>query len=72
MAISIPQYMPSGEISNMVCDFDPSIHKISREAWVWRPCQITVSREVWETPKFEIYARHLSMEHSGESVYRFP
>ena len=50
MAISIPQYMPSGEISNMVCDFDPSIHK-TREAWVWRPCQVTVSREVWETPQ---------------------
>jgi len=55
----------------MVCNFDLTIHKRLeniREVWqgVWRPCQITVSREVWETPKFELRARHLGMEHSRE------
>ena len=37
----------------MVCNFDPTIHK-----------KLERSREVQETPKFEICARHLDMEHS--------
>jgi len=55
--------VPSGEILYMVCNFDPSIHQKLGKSGNPRPlCQITVSREVSQTPKLEIYARHLSLD----------